>query len=238
MTCPNCGTLNDPQSRFCIKCGQSLAGTATAATGAPGPAPAYPPVSYRRLLAIHTAQALTGVVVLYVFRSLLTSQLTFLDGLRLPDVPLSAGAILNLIVNIGLVVLLVRYAQALAGLWPPAFPGAAALAPVVVALVGVTALVVGYDPVAILLSLALRDRTGIQVVQALVLLVALGLLIWAGLALYRFVPAWVAQVRFARPLTVSAQVACLRCGRVNTGEVGFCGQCGSPLPTGTAQTNP
>jgi len=44
MTCPNCGTYNDPGSRFCLKCGTPL--TTTAPTVAPPqPTPIRPPTT-------------------------------------------------------------------------------------------------------------------------------------------------------------------------------------------------
>lgn len=187
--CPNCGTPNDSASRFCIKCGQALGGLSAMPVSAPSP---------RRLLLSYTLQFLVGLLVLLLFRSMLIQQ-PFTEKFRLPDVPLTTPEIITIVVYGIALVLLIQFAQIVWNLWPRAFPQMAPLAPALVAVVYVLVLGAVYTAVERPLIIWGEDPNLLLAVQGVALLIAIGLLVWAGAAIYTFVPAWINSLRFETP---------------------------------------
>jgi len=222
MICPNCGTPNDPHSRFCIKCGQTLDGSP--ANSASGLARSHP-----GLLAVLTARLGIALLLLWMLRSILL-RLPFTRGIRLPpEVPLSLEEIITAITYLVALFMLLAYAQAIWSLWPQAFPRHAALTPALAALVYVAVLVVGYHAFAGLILTLTQEPEFLLVLRVVLLVLAAIFLIWAGVVIYNHLPAWIASLRFEAPSGSRLEIACLNCGRLNPANMKYCGHCGKPL---------
>jgi hypothetical protein len=155
--------------------------------------------SPRRLFVSYTVQFLVGLMVLLLFRSLLVQQ-SFTQRFRLPDVPLTTVEIITIIVYAIALILLIQFAQMIMTLWPRAFPQLGPLAPALAALVYVFVLGAVYTAIERPLVVWAGDPNLLLVVQGVTLLVAIGLLVWAGAAIYSFIPAWINSLRFELPV--------------------------------------
>jgi phosphoglycerol transferase MdoB-like AlkP superfamily enzyme len=134
-------------------------------------------------------------MVLLLFRSMLIQQ-PFTEKFRLPDVPLTTPEIITIVVYGIALVLLIQFAQIVWSLWPRAFPQMAPLAPALAALVYVLVLGAVYTAVERPILVWAQDPNLLLAVQGVALLIAIGLLVWAGAAIYAFVPAWINSLRF------------------------------------------
>ena len=157
-------------------------------------------------------------------------RLPFSQELMISELPMPVENLITIIVYLIVFVLLVIYARTLGVLWPQAYPRHANAAPAFTALVYVGGLVAAY--------FALRPgiaafSTGSDLLtwsQALLLLLTIFLVGRASVVLYRFLPRWLAGIRFSVSLTPVAEVACLHCGRLNIAGSENCDHCGDPLP--------
>lgn len=82
MNCPNCGTANEPNSRFCIKCGQPLAEATSASPPVTGVQP--------NRLAILTLRLIIVLLLLWLLRFVVV-RLPFTPNPPIPDASWTAG---------------------------------------------------------------------------------------------------------------------------------------------------
>jgi len=82
MNCPNCGTANEPDNRFCIKCGQPLADAASASPSFAGVQPNH--------LAIFTLRLIIVLLLLWLLRWVVI-RLPFTPSPPIPDASWGAG---------------------------------------------------------------------------------------------------------------------------------------------------
>lgn len=224
MNCPNCNTVNDPASQFCINCGQTLP-----RTGSMSPAARPLAHSQRQLLGIVTGRFVIGLLLIWLLRGIVVN-LSFVEGLRIPEVPFTAAEMLTFIAYVIILVLLFGYLQSLRALWPRAFPRAVAVLPALTAVIYVIALSAIYTVLTPLIINLVDDPADLLLALRFILLIlALALLGWAGKIIYDALPDWLRSIRFAVPSGGEAEVACLYCGRLNPGSLTFCGYCGHSL---------
>jgi hypothetical protein len=221
ITCPNCQAQNEAGSRFCISCGHDLSGvpaegsTAVAQTGL-----------YRRYLGVSTGQFLIALLLVWLLRSILVN-LSFVEGLRLPDIPFTMAQIITFIAYLIAFVLLVIYADALRSHWPRAFPRLASLTPALTVIIYVILLSLAYRALLpVILSLVDDPGDFILLLRVALTVLALVLLGWAGKVVYDALPGWLSTIRFTVPQVESAEVACLNCGHLNVSGMKFCNHCG------------
>lgn len=193
------------------------------------PSPAQLPLarSSSHLLSVLTVRLFVGLVLIWLVRAVVM-RLPFSASFILPDLPLTTQQAVTAVVYFAALALLLGYARVLAALWPQAFPQHAPLAGALVGLVYVVALAAGYLALEALIGL-LVGQTGLLLLQAIALVMAVVLLVQAARAVYHHVPRWFATLRFDGLETGSREMACLNCGQLNPAGMNFCGRCGRPL---------
>jgi len=197
-------------------------------TASPTPTPLAR--SAPHLLGVLTFKLGIGLLLLWLARTIFT-RLPFAQTIRLPEVPFSLAEIVTVVLYLIAFVMLLSYARVLGPLWPQAYPQEGSLAPALTSLVYLAALVVGYWALEVLVSV-FGDETALLVLQAFALILALVLLVRAGVTSYRYLPYWFSGLRIGAA-SGAAQVACLHCGRLNMADFIYCGHCGQPLKRAT-----
>lgn len=236
MICPNCKTENDDINKYCVKCAYPLSNILPLndSSGQSNQANSYhPPVqplasTPAKLLGIQTARLLITLVVLWLGRAIFI-RLDFVNEIRIPDSPLAIPAIITILTGLVALVLLILYARSLAAIWPYAFPRASAITSVPMALIYLAIIAVLYT---ILKPIILAvDPLGevLLWIQVLLSVIALGLLIWAGVVLYQFLPGWLASLQLTGLNRPSSEIACLNCGSLNLRGSKTCHYCGEEL---------
>ncbi|MBK8904574.1 MAG: zinc-ribbon domain-containing protein [Anaerolineaceae bacterium] len=226
ITCPNCQTQNESGSRFCISCGHDLSneaaggGTAVAHTG-----------FYRRRLGVSIGQTVIALLLVWLLRSVFVN-LSFVEGLTLPDVPFTVAQIITFIVYLIAFFLLVNFVNTLRSHWPNAYPRLAALTPALTVVIYVMLISLAYRALLpVIIDLADDPSDFVLVLRVILTVLALALLGWAGKVIYDALPGWLAGIRLGATQGESGEVACLNCGRLNTAAMHFCGHCGHELTT-------
>ena len=229
MNCPTCGTANNPASRFCIKCGRPLA----EAAGATPLAPTRPALN---TWAVFTIQALTALLLIWLTRLILL-RLPFTQSIRLPrDVPLTMNEIMSSLAYGLALIVLVLYAQAVWAFWSRTFPRSAFLTPALAALVYVAALVALYFALARPLLVFTEEPDLVLAFQVVLLVMALLLLGWALVVIYRFIPIGLSGLMLDIPTMVFTETPCAHCGQWNPVQMKFCGHCGRSLTQPVVET--
>jgi hypothetical protein len=192
-------------------------------------ATAHPPLarSSSHLLSVLTVRLFVGLVLIWLVRAVVM-RLPFSASFSLPDLPLTTQQVVTAVVYLAALALLLGYARALAALWPQAFPQHAPLAGALAALVYVAALGAGYLGLEALIGV-LIGQTGLLLLQAIALVIAVVLLVQAARAVYHHVPRWFATLRFDGLAAGPREMACLNCGQLNPAGMNYCGRCGRPL---------
>jgi hypothetical protein len=192
--------------------------------------------SVPHLLAVLTARLGIGLLLVWLARTVVV-RLPFTRGFNLSNAPLSSVEIINSIAYLIALGLLLHYARVLRALWPQVFPRRAPFASALTAIVYLGALVAAYfaleRPVNVFAA-----ETGLLLLQAIAFVLAVILVMRAGLISYQYLPLWVAGMRFDALTNPADEIACLNCGRLNPAVMTFCGHCGKPLaqPSGSTQT--
>lgn len=225
MNCPHCQTFNQPESRFCIKCGKPLSVAPSSYTP--------PATSPDRLLAIATGRVIIATLLLLLFRAILV-RLSFFRGLTIPDFELSPTQIVTSLVHLIILYLLLNYAPALRVLWSRTFPRLAMFTVVWVVLVYLFALSSIYIAFVIPIYTLVADRmvgTYLQITIAVLAFVMLG---YAWVAVYREIPSVLRDVSFRFTwLNRSNDLICLQCGALNPAGATHCTHCKQPIPDKT-----
>jgi hypothetical protein len=221
ITCPNCQAQNEPGSRFCISCGQGLESVSEKnALAAPQDN------IYHRTLGLATGQTLIALFLVWVVQTVLVS-LSFVEGLRLPSVPLTMPQIITTIAYLVAIVLLVVFANKLGSYWPRAYPRLASLTTALTAVVYIVLISLAYRALLpVINSLVDNPSDFILILRVALTILALVLLIQATQVIYEALSGWLSGFRFNLPKIVSAEVACLNCGRLNVSGMKFCNFCG------------
>jgi hypothetical protein len=215
---------NESGSRFCINCGQDLGDMVTESS-----ITVSPTGPYRRYLGVTTGQFLIALLLVRLLRSILVN-LSFIEGLRLPDVPFTVVQIITFIAYLVAFVLLVIYADALRSHWPRAYPRLAPLTPALTVVIYVVLISLAYRAVLpIILSLVDDPGDFVLLLRIALTVWALVLLSWAGKVVYDAPPGWLSGIRFSVPIGEHAEVARLNCGRLNPSRMKFCGYCGQEV---------
>jgi hypothetical protein len=110
----------------------------------------------RRLLGIVTSRLVIGLLLVWLIRTILIN-LSFVEGLRLPEVPFAVEAIITFVAYVIVLILLLGYAQSLQSLWPRAFPRLASLTPALTAIIYVLALSAAYSVLVPLITSLVND---------------------------------------------------------------------------------
>ncbi|MBE2221286.1 MAG: hypothetical protein IAF02_07085 [Anaerolineae bacterium] len=223
ITCPKCQTPNEPNSRFCISCGQVLS------DAQPGTAVVVDATHWhRRQLAIKTAQVVITLFLIWFFRSILID-LTFVKGLYYSEFPFTLEEIVTFIAYFIAFILLVGYTKTLRTHWPPAFPAVASLTPALLVVIYVILLSLMYKALLPIMLQVVADPGDLLLALRVILaLLAIILLFWAGKVIYDALPAWLDSIHFTTT-PVDGQIVCTQCGRINAPDHQFCGYCGHTL---------
>lgn len=225
ITCLNCNTPNSPESRFCISCGQTLAGQVAGSGETAVSATSF----MRRQLGIATARLLITLLLIWLLRSILIN-LSFVEGLRIPDFPFTIEQLITFIAYAVAFVLLIGYTQTLRTYWTPAFPSLASLTPALVGIIYVVLLSLAYRALLPLITNLVDDpRDFILALRVVLVILAIILLSWAGKVIYDALPGWLGSIRMDTPKADDGQRACLHCGRLNPAAMKYCGYCGQAL---------
>lgn len=226
ISCPNCQSLNEPNSRFCMSCGQTLADAQVA-----NPAARNPIQGYRRSLFIATGQTVIALFLVWFLRGVLTS-LSFVEGLIVPEVPFSAAQIITFIAYLIAFFLLVGYAQTLRAYWALAFPALRSLVPALLVIIYVVLLSFAYQALRpILVELMDDPRDFVLALRVVLTILSVALLAWAGKAIYDALPGWLGGIRFETSPAAYGGLTCTNCGQTNPVGHQFCGYCGQSLTT-------
>lgn len=224
ISCPNCQALNEPNSRFCIGCGQTLAGVRAA-----NPTAKNPTQGYRRNLFVATGQTVIALFLVWFLRGVLTS-LSFVEGLVVVDIPFSAAQVITFIAYLIAFFLLIGLAQTLRAYWPLAFPALRSLTPALLVIIYVVLLSFAYQALRPILVELLDDpRDFVLALRVVLTILSVGLLAWAGKAIYDSLPGWLGEIRFETPSGAYSGLICANCGQTNPADHRFCGYCGQTL---------
>lgn len=223
INCPACQALNEPNSRFCINCGQVLPGNQMAEPSS------NPSLVYRRYLAIATARVVIALFLVWFLKGVLLN-LSFIEGLIIPSIPFSAAQMINLIAYLVAFVLLVGFTQTLRSYWALSFPTLANLTPALLVIIYVVLLSIVYQALLpILVELINDPRDFVLALQVTLAILAVILLAWVGKIIYDALPGWLGSIRFDTPNAASNNLICAHCGKVNPGDHQYCGYCGQAL---------
>lgn len=228
MNCPNCGTDNEANSRFCIKCGYALAPDPPPAGGPPQPVPRPAP----NLWAIFTIRLTVALLVVWLLRLVLL-RLPFTNEARIPDFPMSNAEVIQALAGFAVFLILIAYGQAVMSFWPQSFPSAAGLASAWAALAFIGALAAANAAFARPILILTEEPDFVLAFRLLLLALAIVFAIWAGAAIYHALPAWLAAWRDDFPMTY-AELPCPHCGHSNPPLNQFCGHCGRLVTPSTA----
>lgn len=226
MNCPNCNSMNEYGSQFCISCGHRLAGHIPTLASAADPIAQ----SSRDALWLDTARLLITLFFVWILREVLASA-SFTEGLTLvlqSGGGVSAAQIIQAVADLLIVGLLFKYANSLRSLWPQAFPRWSWLTSLLVSIVIVLVLSAVYRAVAPFLQV-LTDASAIRVLRFALLAVAAVIVVSAGLSAYRLLPTWIRQQRLKLAFDPINQIACPDCGKLNSSDTAYCGYCGQRL---------
>lgn len=232
FTCPNCQTQNESGSRFCISCGHDLSnevvggGTVITNTG-----------FYRRHLAVSTAQVMLALLLIWLLRSIFVN-LSFVEGLTLPEVPFTAAQIITFIAYLVAFVLLLNFVSNLRTYWPNAYPHLAFLTPALTVIIYLVLISLAYRALLpVILDLVDDPGDFVLVLRVLLTVLALILLAWAGKIVYDALPGWLSGIHFGTTQGEIDDIACLNCGRIQTAALQTCAHCGHAL-TSQGAINP
>ncbi len=229
IICTNCNTPNSPESRFCISCGQTLAGQVAGS----GETAVSPTNFMRRQLGIATARLLIALLLIWLLRSILVN-LSFVEGLLIPEVPFAVEQLITFIAYAAAFVLLIGYTQTVRIGWASAFPSLASLTPALVGIIYVVLLSLAYRALLpVIIELVDDPRDFILALRVILVILAIILLSWAGKVIYDALPGWLGSIRMDTPKVDSGQRACLHCGLLNQAAMSYCGYCGHALKSDT-----
>lgn len=225
INCPKCQTPNDPNSRFCISCGQVLTdGQQVSSTAVIDSAHWH-----RRQLAIATGQVGITLFLIWFFRSILVD-LSFVKGLYYSEFPFTLEEVITFIVYIIAFILLIGYAKTLRTHWAPAFPSVASLTPALLVVIYVILLSMVYKALLPIMLEIVEDPVDLLLAMRVILaLLAVILLFWAGKVIYDALPIWLDSIHFTSTPPTVGQIVCTQCGRINPPDHQFCGYCGHTL---------
>lgn len=228
ITCPHCLVQNTAGNRFCISCGQSLENAAPVESHMVLPEASV----YQRQLGMATGQTLIALLLVWLVQTTLVG-LSFVEGLRLPNIPLTVPQIITFIAYLIAFILLLTYANTLGSYWSPAYPRLASLTPVITVVIYVVLISLAYRALLPVIR-ALVDDPGdfILVLRVALTIVVLVLLIWAARVAYEVLTNWLSNIRFSLPRIGDAAVACLHCGHLNVSGMKFCSNCGQSAAQG------
>lgn len=225
MNCPNCSSLNEPDSRFCISCGHDMTGQPVGHNIAVISRTSI----HRQYIGVSTSRLLIALLLLWFLRSILIN-LSFVEGLVIPDIPFAAEQIVTFLAYLVAFVLLTGYTQSLRTQWAQAYPRLASLTPALTVIIYVIVLSLLYRALQpIIYSLSDDPGEFMLVFRVVLTFLALLLLGWAGRVVYAALPGWLSSISFDTPAGPKAGVACLHCGRLNQTATSFCGYCGKSL---------
>lgn len=196
MNCPNCNTPNEPNNAFCVNCGYSLSTSFQPASGTPQNPAAR---SAGEFLGIFTARLVIAVLGVWVIRAILID-LSFIEGLRIPDTSVTGASIVNVLAYLVIIALLVAYGRDLGRLWPQAFPGYPELGSLLVALVYTVILAAVYAGLRPFLVEFLPDQEVLLILQILLAFIVLIIVARAAFIAYQGLAGWLTRlIAGARP---------------------------------------
>jgi hypothetical protein len=183
----------------------------------------------RRQLGIATARLFIALLLIWLLRSILVN-LSFVEGLLIPDVPFAVEQLITFIAYAAAFVLLIGYTQTLRTGWALAFPSLASLTPALVGIIYVVLLSLAYRALLpVIIELVDDPRDFILALRVILVILAIILLSWAGKVIYDALPGWLASIRMGTTQANDGQMACLHCGRLNQATMSYCGYCGHAL---------
>ncbi len=184
--------------------------------------------SASHLLGIWTLRLILMLFAIVIIKAILL-RLPFVEGIRIPDFPITMEGIITSITYIIVLLLLLAYAQSLRVLWAQAYPKYSEAGGILAVLIYVAVLVAAYYA---LLPILIAIEVGRDIIfwfEVLLLVIALILLAWVGISLYRFLPKWLSNIHLPTYSSQIMGVACLNCGRLNNIEAHHCSNCGESL---------
>jgi hypothetical protein len=190
MNCPHCNTPNDPSSRFCVSCGQSLSGQSPSAPFATNELALSP----RAVFGIQTGRLLLSLLGLWLLKAILTG-LPFVKELSIPKVSISTPSIISSLICLVIIIVSVKYATLLSRLWPQAFPGYPQAVSVWAAIVYLIVLAAAYNGSKPVLQAVKADAQWMMIWQIVLVSIALLISIRASVIAYQLLPAWLIAYR-------------------------------------------
>jgi len=221
MNCPKCNTVNEPNTSFCVNCGESLS-EKTVAKASPL---ANSPKELLGLLTIRTVVILIGLWLVH----LILNWLPFVTEMRIPGINIDLPVIITSVIYFVIVIVLLGYAKMLRVLWQQSFFQAPEFGSVLAALVNLGILVAVYYAIRPLIRTFVADPNIITIFQAILFVIAIMLIVPALIILYQSMPRWLAAIRRYSLAGTENQVACLSCGHINQANQQHCSQCGAKL---------
>jgi hypothetical protein len=192
MICPKCKTQNADNNHFCSTCGTKLNPKKV------GELP-QPNASSNELI-MHTLRLIIMLIVVFVLKTILVA-LPFIKDLVIPNFNISTVNLVNIFSSLIIFVFLIVYAISLKDMWPRNLPSVPELGDVVSILVYLISLVIVYDSIKRILESLIIEGDPVTILQIVTLLIAVGLIVWAGLITYKYLPEWMERIRvsFSRP---------------------------------------
>jgi len=221
MKCPKCQTENEDGSQFCLNCGEQLSPTAVKVSQPLARSPGH-------LLGILTLRAFLSILGLAVIRAILV-RLPFTQGVRFSNFPFTIEVMISSVIYFIALLITIAYARSLRALWPQAYPRYVEAGTFLSALVYIGVLVAAYYtflPIMVVLGAGAELISWFEIA---LLVFSILLLAWAGIALYRFLPAWLSGLRMSSFAQGSVGTACLNCGHINSTAAIHCSNCGNKL---------
>lgn len=185
MICPRCSKENEETAEFCIHCGFTLRKPAE------GKAQTLSSGTY---LLIMTLRFLLAVFGLWILKEVLIN-LSFIKEVTIPNFPLTVITIINLIFFVLMILLIFGFAALVARMWPKVFPGYQEGGKAINVILYLILLSITYQALRPMAASFLADVSGLMVLQVVLSVIALILVLWVAIILYRALPGWLNNIR-------------------------------------------
>jgi hypothetical protein len=155
--------------------------------------------SQAELLGVLTLRLIFALLGLWIV-NLILNGLAFVKDLRIPDFDMPIPVLISSLVYLIMAILLVNYARVLSTLWAQAFPRYPEAASVLTSLVYLGVLAVAYKSLHPVFLFFATDPEPLMIFQLVLLVIAVVIIVRAGLIIYNALPAWI--IRFRRSFEV------------------------------------
>jgi len=198
MICPNpkCKKKIADDSQFCPYCGTEIVQNKVDKLSQNKVVEPPQPNQSSNELILHTLRLIIMIIVVFVLKAILLA-LPFIKDLVIPNFTITTVNLINIFTNLIIFVFLIIYGISLKDIWPKSLPSIPELGDVASIFVYLISLVVIYDSIKRVLESLFIESDPVTILQIATLVIAVGLISWAGFITYRYLPEWMDKIRIS-----------------------------------------